>query len=211
MKGSISYVSGKIDTRQGKCFVGSQEVECPKSGNEGRTSAGTYKLDLLPPNQSLEIRNDLIYTVILLVVVVSFLLLLVLKVKIFGKTLIEYLTPIWYFVLISLLAVAWQYLYGVKMADNLLALRISQWVWEGAVLVSVWKLSRVPDFSYANMFFLGIVYSLIIHGTKVTVRYFFFGSTFWYMLDRFLYGSLLVMLVAFVLGSVFVYLKRRGG
>jgi len=205
----LAYISGKIEIKNHECFVGNQKVDCPQSGKEGRTSAGTYKLDLLPPNQSLEIRNDLIYELILLAVIIFFALISIFKIKIFGKTLGEYVKPIWYFILICLLAVAWQYLYGLKMADNYLALRISQWVWELAILASAWKLSRIPSFSYANMFFLGILYSLIIHGTKVTIRYFFYQSTFWYVVDRFLYGSLIVMAIVFVLGSVFVYLNKE--
>ena len=79
------------------------------------------------------------------------------------------------------------------------------------VLASAYKLSRLPGFSYGNMFFLGILYSLIIHGLKISIRYYFYGKTLLYILDRFLYGGLLVMAIAFVLGSTFVYLRRRGG
>jgi len=136
-------------------------------------------------------------------------LLTLTKAKILGKTLAEYLNPIWYFVLASVLTVLWQYFFGLKIDDNLTSLRISQWVWELMVLASAYKLSKIPGFSYGNMFFLGILFSLIIHGLKVTIRYFFYAKTLWYVADRFLYGSLLVIAIAFVLGSVFVYLERR--
>jgi len=166
-------------------------------------------LDLLPPNQALEIRSDLLFSTIFVGTVLLFSLLAVFKTKILGKTLAEYLKPIWYFVLVSIFTVLWQYLFGLKIDDDLMALRISQWVWEAMVLASAYKLSKLPGFSYGNMFFLGVLYSLIIHGLKVTIRYFFYAKTLWYVADRFLYGSLLVMTFAFVLGSVFVYLEKR--
>lgn len=206
---SLSYYSGKIEGKPDGCYVGNVKVDCPGGGQTGTSPTGGYKLDLLPPNQAWEIRNDLLFSIIFGGIVLLFSSLAILKTKIFGKTLGEYIKPIWYFVLISILTVLWQYLFGLKMDDNLMAIRISQWVWELMVLASAYKLSRIPGFTYGNMFFLGILYSLIIHGLKVTIRYFFYAKTLWYIADRFLYGSLLVMAIAFVLGSVFVYLGRR--
>jgi hypothetical protein len=157
----------------------------------------------------LEFRNDILFSSLVGGVILISFLLAVFKIKIFGKTLGEYLIPIWYFVIVTILTVFWQYLVGLNIPDNALPIRISQWLWELMILLSAYKLSRVPGFSYGNMFFLGILYSLIIHGLKVTIRYFFYAKTFSYVIDRFLYGSLIVMAIAFVLGSVFVYLRRK--
>ena len=126
-----------------------------------------------------------------------------------AKTLGEYIKPIWCFIVIAIAAVLWQYLIGVTLEGNSLQLRISQWLWEAMVLASAYKLSKISDFGYKNMFFLGVLYSLIIHGLKVTIRYFFYAKTLWYALDRFLYGGLLVMLIAVGLGFAFILLRNK--
>lgn len=214
----IAYYSGKIEIHKDGCYVGEQKIDCPKGGQSlferpfmqsGIYEPGSANLDILPPNPSLDVRNDLIFFSIFLTVVLGLFFAAILKVKIFGMTLAEYIKPIWYFVLVAAAAVFWQYLVGVTLEGTSLQLRISQWVWEAMILASAYKLSKIPGFSYGNMFFLGVLYSLFIHGLKVSIRYFFYAKTLWYVLDRFLYGSLLVMLIAFVLGSIFVYLKKK--
>lgn len=198
---ALSYVSGKITGGRDGCFVGATSVPCPQSSNQSN-------LDVLPPNPALEIRNDFVFVPIFLMVILAFAFALFVRLKIFGKTLTEYIKPIWPLAVISLLVVGWQYLFGLQIDDNFTALRISQLIWEIAVGLSVYKLSRDVSFSYRHMVVVGVFYSLLIHGTKVSVRYFFYNKTLWYVLDRFLYGSLLVMLIAAVLGSVFVYLRN---
>jgi len=91
-----------------------------------------------------------------------------------------------------------------------MSIRISQWIWEICIAVSAYKLIKTANFSYGNLFFLGVLYSLIIHGLKVTVRYFFYEKTFLYLADRFLYGSLLVMMIVFIGGSMFLFFQRKG-
>lgn len=204
---TIAYVSGKIETRNRECFVGNQKVDCPQTGKAFTTTGD--KLNLLPQIVSLEKRSDPVFFIILLTIIIFFSVLAIFKIKIYGKTLAEYVMPIWYLLLISIATVLWQYLFGLKIDDNLMSLRISQWVWEVCVALSAYKLVKGSNFSYGNLFFLGILYSLIIHGLKITIRYLFYEKTFLYLADRFLYGSLLVMAVAFVLGSVFVYLKKK--
>lgn len=175
----------------------------------GFTEPGSSKLDILPATPALDIRNDLVFISIFLAVVLSLTLIALFRIKIFGLTLGEYVKPIWYFILVALAAVFWQYLVGVNLIGDPLPLQISQWAWEAMVLASAYKLSKIPNFGYRNMFFLGVIYSLFIHGLKVSIRYFFYGRTLWYVLDRFLYGSLLVMAFAFILGCVFVYSNRH--
>lgn len=205
---AITYYSGKIETRNRECFVGDQKVDCPQSG-KSVTTAGD-KLDLLPQIPSLEKRSDTLFFTLLLIIILGFTILAIFRVKIFGKTLGEYVKPIWYLILISIAAVAWQYLFGLKIDDNFLSLRISQWIWEICIAISAYKLVKNSSFGYGNLFFLGILYSLIIHGLKITIRYLFYEKTFLYLADRFLYGSLLVMAIVFIGGSTYLFLKRRG-
>ncbi len=205
---TIAYYSGKIETKNRECFVGSQKVDCPQTGKAFTTMGD--KLDLLPQIPSLEKRSDLIFFTILLIIIIFFSVLAVFKIKIFGKTLAEYVKPIWYLILISLAAVAWQYLFGLKIDDGLMSLKISQLVWEICIAASAYKLIKTANFGYGNLFFLAVLYSLIIHGLKVSVRYLFYAKTFMYLLDRFLYGSLLVVVIVFLGGSMFLFFRRRG-
>ena len=206
---TITYYSGKIEIKNRECFVGNKKVACPGSQTKNYAQAGD-KLDLLPQIPVLEKRSDTLFFTLLLIVFLGFALLAVLKIKIFGKTLAEYIIPIWYLVLISIAAVAWQYLFGLKIDDNFMSIRISQWVWEICIAISAYKLIKGSNFGYRNLFFLGILYSLIIHGLKITVRYLYYGKTFLYLVDRFLYGSLLVMTIVFIGGSMFIFFRRRG-
>ena len=206
---TTAYVSGKIETKNRECFVGDQKVECPDSQTKQYTQAGD-KLDVLPPISSLEFRNDPLFFALLLVTILGFTTLAVFKIKIFGKTLAEYIRPIWYLIFISIAAVTWQYLFGLKIDDDLMSLKISQLVWEICIAFSAYKLIKTANFGYGNLFFLAVLYSLIIHGLKASVRYLFYAKTFMYLLDRFLYGSLLVMIIAFLGGSMFLFFKRRG-
>jgi len=205
---ALAYVSGKIETKNRECFVGNQKVDCPQSGKVFTTSGD--KLDLLPQISSLEKRGDPVFFVILLTIIIFFSALAIFRIKIFGKTLGEYVRPIWYLILISIAAVAWQYLFGLKIDDNFMSIRISQWVWEICIAVSAYKLIKTANFGYGNLFFLGVLYSLIIHGLKITVRYLFYGKTFLYLADRFLYGSLLVMVIVFIGGSMLLFFRKKG-
>jgi len=205
---ALAYVSGKIETKNRECFVGNQKVDCPQSGKVFTTSGD--KLDLLPQISSLEKRGDPVFFVILLTIIIFFSALAIFRIKIFGKTLGEYVRPIWYLILISIAAVAWQYLFGLKIDDNFMSIRISQWVWEICIAVSAYKLIKTANFEYGNLFFLGVLYSFIIHGLKITIRYLFYGKTFLYLADRFLYGSLLVMVIVFVGGSMLLFFRKKG-
>lgn len=206
---TIAYVSGKIETKNRECFVGDQKVDCPGSQTKIHTQAGD-KLDLLPQIPSLEKRSDPILFIILLTTIIFFSAIAIFRIKIFGKTLSEYIKPIWYFILISLAAVAWQYLFGLKIDDNFMSIKISQWIWEICVAVSAYKLIKTANFGYGNLFILAVLYSLIIHGSKITIRYLFYGKTFLYLIDRFLYGSLLVMIIVFIGGSMLLFFRQRG-
>ena len=205
----IAYVSGKIEFNKNGCWVGGQKVACPDSQTKRYTQAGD-KLDLLPPISSLEFRSDPLFFTFLLFVILLFAGLTIFKIKIFGKTLGEYVRPIWYFIFISIAAAAWQYLFGLKIDDGLMSLKIGQLVWEICIAVSAYKLIKTANFSYGNLFFLAVLYNLIIHGLKITIRYFFYEKTFLYLADRFLYGSLLVTVIVFLGGSMFLFFRRRG-
>ncbi|MEK7611410.1 MAG: hypothetical protein AAB486_03520 [Patescibacteria group bacterium] len=205
---TLAYYSGKIESRGRECYVGDQKVACPASA-KAYTQTGD-KLDLLPPIPALEKRSDPLFFGLLLTLALVFTSLTIFRLKIFGKTLGEYLFPIRYFVLVAIVAVVWQYLFGLKLDDGMLSLRISQWVWELCVAASAYKLIMTAGFGYRHLLFLAVLYSLIIHGLKASVRYLFYGKTFLYLLDRFLYGSLLVVVIALVGGSLFIFFRRRG-
>jgi len=203
----LVYYSGKIEFNKDGCYVGGQKVACPISG---KAFTGTDKLNILPAIPYLEKRSDPLFFAFLLIIILIFSGLAVFRVKIFGKTLAEYIRPIWYFILISIAAVAWQYLFGLKINDGFMSIKISQWIWEICVAASAYKLIKTANFGYGNLFFLGVLYSLIIHGLKVSIRYFFYAKPFLYLLDRFLYGSLLVMVIVFIGGSMFLFFRKKG-
>ncbi|MCJ7740212.1 hypothetical protein MUP32_02750 [Candidatus Microgenomates bacterium] len=205
---TIAYISGKIETRNRECFIGDQKVDCPQTGKTFTTTGD--KLDILPQIPYLEKRSDPIFFIILLAIITLFSVLAIFKTKIFGKSLVEYIVPIWYLILISIVAVAWQYLFGLKIDDGLMSIRISQWIWEICIAASAYKLIKTANFGYSNLFFLGVLYSFIIHGLKVTIRYLFYEKTFLYLTDRFLYGSLLVMVIVFIGGSMFLFFRKKG-
>lgn len=217
---TLAAYSGKIEVRKDGCYVQGQKLpECPKTDQSlvnqpfmqsGVVEPGSSNLDVLPPNSVFDVRNDLVFVPLFFAVVLTLAGVAIFKIKAFGMTLEEYLKPIWYFVVVAIATVFWQYLVGVNLERSSLELRISQWVWEAMVLASAYTLSKTPKASYGNMVFLGVLYSLLIHGLKVSIRYFFYAKTLWYVLDRFLYGSLLVMAIAGVLGSVMVYARKKG-
>ncbi|KKS86131.1 MAG: hypothetical protein UV59_C0002G0006 [Candidatus Gottesmanbacteria bacterium GW2011_GWA1_43_11] len=174
----------------------------------GVVEPGSSSLDILSQNLTWDVRNDFIFIPIFLAVILTFAALALFKIKVFGKTLTEYLQPIWYFVLIAAAVVLWQYIVGVTLEGDSIQLRISQIIWELMVGISVYLLSK-KGFGYGNIFFVGVLYSIFIHGLKVSIRYFFYAKTLWYVLDRFLYGSLLVMLVAVGLGFIFILSRNK--
>lgn len=211
-----AYISGKIETTREGCFVNNQKIGCPQQGlpiNFGqivKTETGqSWQTDILPANFMKDYRNDAIFYLIFFAIILIIILLLAFRLKIFGKSLIEYLKPIWYYIIISLAVVAFQYLYLVENYSPPIA-RISQAVWALAVALSVYTLIKKYDFKFRQIVFLGILYSLIIHGTKVSIRYFFYHSSIFYILDRFIYGSLLVLAITLILGAFFAILKERG-
>src|SRR4030066_2300315 len=104
---TTAYYSGKIETKNRECFVGNQKVDCPGSQEKNSTQTGD-KLDILPPSPILDKRGDFVFTSIILLVVIGYILLAVFKTRVFGKTLAEYVKPVWYFILISILIVLWR-------------------------------------------------------------------------------------------------------
>ena len=138
--------------------------------------------------------------------------------KIFGKTVKEYIWPIWYYVMGAVLVVPLQYYVAVPLADRFpFILNITQALWALMVALSVIKLTVLYDFNFKNVLFLGVLYSIIIHGLKAFVfRVFLFpysdptiGQYVLHLLNRFLYGSFLVMVIVIILGLMFIKLKNN--
>src|SRR3989338_2103523 len=138
--------------------------------------------------------------------------------KIFGKTVKEYIWPIWYYVMGAILVVPLQYYVAVPLADRFpFILNLTQALWALMVALSVVKLTVLYDFNFKNVLFLGILYSIIIHGLKAFVfRVFLFpypgfavGQIHWHLFNRFFYGSFLVMIIVIILGLIFIKLKNN--
>ena len=140
--------------------------------------------------------------------------------KIFGKTLKEYIWPIKYYVLVSVLVVISQYYVAVPLSEKYgypFILNLTQALWAIMVALSVVKLALYYNFNMKNIFFLGVLYSFIIHGLKA----FFFRVFLFpyrhippeqipaYILGKFFYGSFLVMVIVIILGLVFISLKNN--
>ena len=94
-------------------------------------------------------------------------------------------------------------------------LNLTQALWALMVAFSVIKLTLYYDFNFKNVLFLGVLYSVIIHGLKAFVfRVFLFPYSdptikqyILHLLNRFLYGSFLVMIIVIILGLIFIKLK----
>ena len=96
-------------------------------------------------------------------------------------------------------------------------LNLTQALWALMVALSVVKLTVLYDFNFENVLFLGVLYSFIIHGLKAFVfRVFLFpysdptiGQYILHLLNRFFYGSFLVMAIVIILGLMFIKLKNN--
>ncbi len=138
--------------------------------------------------------------------------------KIFGKTLKEYIWPIRYYILGAVLVVISQYYVAFPLSSNYpYLLNLTQALWALMVALSVIKLTLYYHFNFKNVLFLGVLYSFIIHGLKAFVfRVFLFPYSdptieqyLLHLLDRFLYGSFLVMVIVVILGLIFIKLKNN--
>ncbi len=140
--------------------------------------------------------------------------------KLFGKTLKEYIWPIKYYIIGAVLVVISQYYVAVPLSEKYglpFILNITQALWALMVAFSVIKLTVFYNFNFKNVLFLGILYSFIIHGLKAFVfRVFLFpysdltiGQYILHLLNRFLYGSFLVMVIVIILGLLFIKLKNN--
>ncbi|MBI2135482.1 hypothetical protein HYU06_00230 [Candidatus Woesearchaeota archaeon] len=138
--------------------------------------------------------------------------------KIFGKTLKEYIMPIWYYIIGVVLVVISQYYVAVPLSNRFpFILNLTQALWALMVAFSVVKLTLYYDFNFKNVIVLGIIYSFIIHGLKAFVfRVFLFpysdptiGQYILHLLNRFFYGSFLVMVIVIILGPIFISLKNN--
>ena len=138
--------------------------------------------------------------------------------KIFGKSFKEYILPIKYYILGTILVVISQYYVALPLSNQFpFILNLTQALWVIMVALSVIKLTLYYDFNFKNVLFLGVLYSVIIHGLKAFVfRIFLFpysdptiGQYFLHILNRFLYGSFLVMVIVVILGLIFICLKNN--
>jgi len=138
--------------------------------------------------------------------------------KIFGKTLKEYILPIKYYIIGAVLVVISQYYVALPLSNRFpFVLNLTQALWALMVAFSVIKLTLYYDFNFKNVLFLGVLYSFIIHGLKAFVfRVFLFPYSdptleqyILHLLNRFFYGSFLVMIIVIILGLIFIKLKNN--
>ena len=129
--------------------------------------------------------------------------------KVFGRSLREYLWPIRVYILIAMFGMAWQYVGLFQYTDV-----VGQDIWAIAVALSVVALIDKYDFNFKNILFIALFYSLLIHGSKCSLRYVVYGSfdpnfrTIRYISSRFIYGSVLVFGVS-VLSALALYLGKE--
>ncbi|MFH0832783.1 MAG: hypothetical protein V1900_03635 [Candidatus Aenigmatarchaeota archaeon] len=138
--------------------------------------------------------------------------------EIFGKAIREYLWPIRYYVIASLVVVVSQYYIALPLsAQYPFVLNVTQALWALFVALSVVKLVKNCSFNMKNVLFLGVLYSFIIHGTKAfffRVFLFPYSGTFEEIAEKiiwkFVYGSFLVFAIVVIIGIVFIYSKKKG-
>ena len=138
--------------------------------------------------------------------------------KLFGKALKEYILPVKYYIIGAVLVVISQYYAAAPLSDRFpFILNLTQALWALMVAFSVIKLTLYYDFNFKNVLFLGVLYSFIIHGLKAFVfRVFLFPYSdptikqyILHLLNRFFYGSFLVMVIVIILGLIFIKLKNN--
>lgn len=142
--------------------------------------------------------------------------------KIFGKTLKEYVWPARYFILISVLVVISQYYIGVPLSGQYpFFLNLTQALWALMVTLAVFRAVRKQNFGLKNVLVLGVIFSVIIHGLKAFFfRVFLFPYNeimtkplLQYILgtpmEKFIYGSFLVMSIAIIIGIVAILTKKE--
>lgn len=138
--------------------------------------------------------------------------------ELFGKTFKDYLWPIKYYILGAVLVVFSQYYVALPLAGRYpFLLNITQALWALLVAFSVIKLTLFYNFNFKNILFLGVLYSVIIHGLKAFVFRVFLspysdptiGQYTLHLLNRFFYGSFLVMAIVVIIGLLFIKLKNN--
>lgn len=139
--------------------------------------------------------------------------------KIFGKALKEYVWPIRYYIVGAVIVVISQYYVALPLTEKYgysFTLNLTHALWAIIVALSVIKLTLFHSFNFKNILFLGVLYSVIIHGLKAFVfRVFLFpysdptiGQYILHVLNRFFYGSFLVMVIVIILGLLFIRLRN---
>lgn len=137
--------------------------------------------------------------------------------KIFGKASKDYVLPIKYYILCSVLVVISQYYVALPLSGQYpFLLNVTQALWALIVALAVMKLVKEHNFGMKNIVVVGILFSIIIHGMKA---FFFRVFLFPYsipaeqvpaqLIGKFLYGSFLVMVTAIIIGAVFIYAKKK--
>jgi len=190
--------------------------DCIQEENIEPTEAETSYIPLsdtyILPESLQKDYGDMVFIIPFITVIIVFVILWISKATIAGKTLKDYLWPIKHYIIGAVLVVISQYIIALPLSSRYpLILNFTQALWILMVIFSLIKLIKTNDkFTVINAVILGILYSFIIHGLKISIRYFFYDRPVWYLMDRFLYGAFLVMITVLIIGPIFIYLKKKG-
>ncbi|MEK6973305.1 MAG: hypothetical protein AABW72_04680 [archaeon] len=131
-------------------------------------------------------------------------------IRIFEKPLKEYILPIKYYFIACILVVISQYAIVLPLNDKYpILVNISQWLWELAVALALSYQIIKNNFNLKQVLFNGALFAIAIHGLKITIRFLFYGKDINYMIDRFTYGSLLVMAVTIGTWMIISYVTKK--
>jgi len=211
-----------------KCFTGDEEVPCSNSGDsvagtgsDGNWVAdteGSWRRDILSENFMADERNDPLFVGFFALVIATLVGLAYSRKRVFRKTLIEYVKPIKYYLIAAFLVACSQYVllemnrsYGIlTLGQFSLALRASQALWAMAVALAVVRVVQKEKFGFMQVLVVGLLFDAAIMVTKVSIRYFLYGRTIFYVADRLLYGTALIMLIVLLIWGFFSLAGKIG-
>ena len=174
---------------------------------------GSWQRRLLPENFMPDERNDVAFGIFLFMVFGSLTVAWLMRKKVYGKKLGEYVKPLRFYLLTGFLTACSQYitlelsnLGFIPLQEFSTIIQATQLLWALIVVTAVYAIVK-KGFKFRQVLFAGLLFDVSIMVTKVCIRYFFYAKTIFYVVDRMLYGTVLVMLVVVASGLGFIYLK----
>lgn len=205
-----------------RCYKEDVEVVCPQRPQSEKlnfdfSTSDEWQRDILPENFMSNKRNNPLFISFFVLVLVSIAGLFFSGVKIFGKKLTEYINPIKYYLLGSFIVAASQYV--ILEINNFYMLlttsqfsfivRLSQALWGLFVALAIVKLVTKENFNLKQILFTAVFFNIAIMMTKVSIRYFLYGRSIFYVVDRLLYGTILILFLTLIVGGTCLLSKRK--